>query len=43
MYYRLKQDGSRMPIPKNNPPKAAAKAAEAPGKGGKAAPAKKKK
>ena len=42
MYYRLKADGTRMPIPKNNPPKAAAAAKEAPGKG-KAAPAKKKK
>ena len=41
MYYRLKADGSRMPIPKNNPPKAAAKKEEA--KPGKAAPAKKKK
>jgi len=38
MYYRLKADGSRMPIPKNNPPKAAAKKEEA--KPGKGAPAK---
>ncbi len=43
MYYRLKADGSRMPIPKNNPPKAAAKAAAEPAGKGKAAPAKKKK
>ena len=42
MFYRLKADGTRMPIPKNNPPKAAAKEKEAPGKKG-AAPAKKKK
>jgi small subunit ribosomal protein S27Ae len=42
MYYRLKADGSRMPIPKNNPPKAAAKEVVVAGKKG-AAPAKKKK
>ena len=42
MYYRLKADGQRMPIPKNNPPKAAVKVDAAAGKGGKA-PAKKKK
>ncbi len=42
MFYRLKADGTRMPIPKNNPPKAAVKEKEAPGKKG-AAPAKKKK
>ena len=41
MFYRLKADGTRMPIPKNNPPKNAVKA-EVAGKG-KAAPAKKKK
>lgn len=40
MYYRLKADGSRMPIPKNNPPKAAAKEVVVAKKG---APAKKKK
>ena len=41
MYYRLKADGTRMPIPKNNPPKAAVKEVAAAGKG--KAPAKKKK
>ena len=42
MMWRLGSKGERLPIPKNNPPKNAAKAADAPGKG-KAAPAKKKK
>ena len=41
MYYRLKADGTRMPIPKNNPPKIAVKAVEVKGKG-KPAPKKKK-
>jgi hypothetical protein len=32
MFYKLTKDGKRMPIPKQNKPQAAAKAADAPGK-----------